>query len=67
MEEKKERNQKLWEYHLKHPKTGCTKLGRIFSHRNKENKQVPLKPSTVWAILKRYKKLTNNGTNKGDK
>jgi hypothetical protein len=46
VEEKLKRNQALWDYHVKHPNTGGTKLGRIFK----------LSPSTVWRILKRMEK-----------
>jgi hypothetical protein len=56
MHEKLARNQRLWEYHLKHPDTGCTKLGRIFHHTNIKGEQVPLNPSAVWRILKRMQK-----------
>ena len=54
------RNQALWEYHLKHPNTGSTKLGRVFRHRDKKSgKVVPLSPSAVWRILERMKKRYN--------
>jgi hypothetical protein len=52
MHEKLKRNQSLYEYHLKHPKTGCTKLGRIFRYRDKDGKMKPLHPSRVLRIIK---------------
>ena len=45
MIEKFKRNEALWQYHLKHPNTGSTKMGRVFK----------LSPSAVWRILDRMK------------
>ena len=46
MKEKFKRNEALWEYHIKHPNTGSTKMGRVFK----------ISPSAVWRILNRMGK-----------
>ena len=46
MKEKFKRNEALWEYHIKHPNTGSTKMGRVFK----------ISPSAVCRILNRMGK-----------
>lgn len=54
MREKVNRNQRLYEFHLKHPNMSYATLGRIFKH--KHNGQMkPLDASAVCRILKREK------------
>lgn len=62
MLEKKERNQDLYEYHLKCPEISYKELGRIFKYYDKEHHLKPLDPAQVFRIIKRYetKALTIN-------
>ncbi len=52
MLEKVERNRRLYEYHLQHPKMSYAKIGRVFKHKGKVNgKLTPSDASAVYRII----------------
>ncbi len=52
MEEKTERNKRLYQFHLQHPKMSYAKIGRIFKHKQNGSMQC-LNASAVYRIIKR--------------
>ena len=53
MNEKTERNQRLYLYHLQHPTMSYAKIGKRFRHRWLSGKKKPLDASAVYRIIKR--------------
>ena len=56
--QKKDRNQRLYQYWLKNPNMGYSAIGRVFKH-TWNGQLVPLDASAVYRIIKREEK--NNG------
>lgn len=54
MPEKTDRNKRLYLYHLRFPKISYAKLGKIFTHKDKNSsKTVPINASAIYRIIKR--------------
>jgi hypothetical protein len=54
MNEKTDRNQRLYQFHLQHPRMSYSNLGRVFRHKLGGTMK-PLNASAVYRILKREK------------
>lgn len=50
MNEKVDRNKRLYQYHLLNPKMSYAKIGRIFKHQ-KDGALIPLDASAVYRII----------------
>jgi len=67
MNEKTDRNQRLYQFHLQHPKMSYAKIGRVFRHKQNGSMK-SLDASAVYRILKREEgRLESNSVKSGDK
>ncbi|KKN21405.1 hypothetical protein LCGC14_0925900 [marine sediment metagenome] len=65
MDEKIDRNRRLFQYHLQHPRMSYAKLGRVFKHKQNGSMK-PLNASAVYRIIKREKsRLESNPSASG--